>query len=252
MSDRSKKGDDRDDLTELKEWHYLWIEAVARTWADPAFKKDLMANPGKYLDPENTLGGQVILTLKEGTPKDAWRGSFWILPYTELTLTIPQAPGKTAQWGFAMAVYETQIAGIGPHLLPGSPPGKPHHGTQFDSTGENIIVALDQMVRWIHVWPKAVARSWKDDVFKGQFLKDATLALWNAFNFQFPGGVLLRVEEAPKGVGKWNERTQTWDIPPIRLTMILPPKPDPGAEQAIALAAYAGSGRSHPFTLCCC
>jgi ribosomally synthesized peptide (two-chain TOMM family) len=58
----------------------------------------------------------------------------------------------------------------------------------------------------------------------------------------------LRYFDAP-GTEGWNVYDKTWSLPKNTLFMILPPAPDV-TEQAVALAAYAGSGRSYPFTTC--
>ncbi|EYF06487.1 BMA_0021/BMA_0022 family TOMM bacteriocin [Chondromyces apiculatus] len=248
-----------DEMDQLKEWHFLWIEAVAKSWSDPAYRSKLLANPNRYLDIHALLGSEVTLTLKDGDPSsDAWRGSFWLLPYTEVTLMLPVPPATGAAWGYAMAAYEAQIVGASTTLAGRPPPGggggSNVHTSNLSLGGEGTLVAFDQMVRWIHVWPQAVALAWHDAAFKEHLLSDPVLALWNAFNFQFPGGVLLRVQDVPAGApyGTWDGTKGRWTLPPIALTLILPPPPESGSEQAMALGAYASSGRTHPFTLCCC
>jgi hypothetical protein len=47
----------------------------------------------------------------------------------------------------------------------------------------------------------------------------------------------------------WDSFDKTWSLPRNVLFMLLPPKP-PQEEEAIALAAYAGTGRTYPFTTC--
>jgi ribosomally synthesized peptide (two-chain TOMM family) len=57
--------------TQLK-WQYVWVEAIALAWRDPAFKARLLK------DPRNTLleyfnfdlGPYVELTVREATPPD--------------------------------------------------------------------------------------------------------------------------------------------------------------------------------------
>jgi ribosomally synthesized peptide (two-chain TOMM family) len=126
------------------------------------------------------------------------------------------------------------------------------------SPAESPLAAFDQMIRWFHVWPQAVARAWGDPQFEQHLIQDTHLALHNAFGYQVPGGVLLKAERAdiahqwvatdidPCMPGDWVS------LPDIDLTMILPPRPKNETEGPVALGAYAETGRTYPFTMCCC
>ena len=111
---------------------------------------------------------------------------------------------------------------------------------------ESTQIALEQMVRWFSVWPKTVAEVWTDPQgpFSSHLAGDANAALHNAFGFQVPGGVTLNVKLQK---GAFDPNTP---YTPIDLQMILPPLPTVPTDGPVALAAYAESGRSFPFTLC--
>ncbi|KYG02824.1 hypothetical protein BE21_54260 [Sorangium cellulosum] len=113
--------------------------------------------------------------------------------------------------------------------------------------------------RWRYVWLQTVARAWSDSTFRDNLLKDAREAIRLTFGFNLPAYVDLKVmapqprlasEHETETIG-WNQKGNSggWRLPPMKVIMWLPPAP-PGNDQAVALAEYAHSGRTYPFSTC--
>lgn len=115
-------------IDEISRWNQIWPQAVAMAWSDPAFKKDLLADPrdalvrhlGYRFPDEITLevkdaaGIEGVTT--EGQPAKA--GYYppskpgdvghWLVPATNVTLWLPGAPDTVEMQGVALATYGTR------------------------------------------------------------------------------------------------------------------------------------------------
>lgn len=108
----SKAKDDEQSGT-VSQWQVLWIKAVALSWKDPAFKKELLADPAKALKDKFGYTLPPHLTLKvhpvgkiEKQEGDT-RGSSFTLPAElkkgEVTLPLPSPPDDTQDHALALA-----------------------------------------------------------------------------------------------------------------------------------------------------
>lgn len=122
--------------------------------------------------------------------------------------------------------------------------------------GENVVFGLETALEWSTVWMKCIARAWQDPEFKAALLRDPEHTLFSYFQFTLPPTVRLQILELTpeqmqqKGYGwRGNLSGQSgWLMPPNQLQMILPPMPQDPTMQAVALADYADTGRTYPFT----
>ena len=108
-----------------------------------------------------------------------------------------------------------------------------------------------KMMHWQTIWLRTIAKAWSDDEFKAKLLEYPRDAIGQAFNYEIPRTLKLSVKEADSDSVLLNKRGfHDWsDLPPMELTMYLPPAPKADV-QAIAIADYAESGRTYPFTCC--
>ncbi|MDC0681387.1 BMA_0021/BMA_0022 family TOMM bacteriocin [Sorangium atrum] len=145
-----------------------------------------------------------------------------------------------------------------------------HHVENFFGGGiaaeVNSDSSLDSWLsneRWRYVWLQTVARAWNDNEFREKLLENAREAIRLAFGFNLPAYLDLMVLEPPHPPAHeggsagahapmgWHQKgnSGSWSLPPTKVVMWLPPAP-PDAEQAVALADYAHSGRTYPFSTC--
>jgi ribosomally synthesized peptide (two-chain TOMM family) len=93
--------------SKVNEWQVAWFKAIARAWADPAFKERLLHDPREALKekPINfNLPPNVVLAISEvdqarfsyDPATQGWRGD---LP---LTLSLPPAPKNVADQAVAL------------------------------------------------------------------------------------------------------------------------------------------------------
>jgi ribosomally synthesized peptide (two-chain TOMM family) len=108
------------------------------------------------------------------------------------------------------------------------------------------VLAASQ--HWAIVWIRAIAKAWSDPNFKNKLLNTATTrdAFETDLNYQLNEGLDLEVRESKGAYAPGNP--DPWQgLQKHKLIMYLPPAP-PVAQRAIALAEYADTGRTYPFT----
>lgn len=109
--------------------------------------------------------------------------------------------------------------------------------------------AWAKMMHWQTIWLRTIAKAWSDEEFKNQLLADARNAIGEAFNYDLPWTLNLTVKEPETTEKAGRNYWDLNDLPDMELTMYLPPKPDL-RHQAVAIADYAETGRTYPFTCC--
>ncbi len=123
---------------------------------------------------------------------------------------------------------------------------------------EDFSEGLRDEMEWPIVWQRAIAHAWTNDEFRQLLLKNARKA-FKQFDYDVPSGLEIRVvaadgddkgwspELAARGVNGWVGSDLT------TLTIFkLPPAPEPGTDQLLAITDYFALGRALPFTTCCC
>jgi ribosomally synthesized peptide (two-chain TOMM family) len=95
------------------EWQIVWLQAIARSWADPAFRAVLIREPrtalfeafGYSLPPLLDL---VVFDAKEAgwePPLVGGGPNHWCLPKTVVVMPLPPAPADEKQQVVALAAY---------------------------------------------------------------------------------------------------------------------------------------------------
>lgn len=125
--------------------------------------------------------------------------------------------------------------------------------------GDSQPGAMEGHMRWQVVWPRVVAKAWRDPEFHKDLLADAEKAIEDKFSFRFAESLKLTVKDEPRNVvfnidKAYNSTPGSAEDPwnglsPMELTLFLPPKPDVDL-QAVAITAYEDTGRTYPFTCC--
>jgi len=131
--------------------------------------------------------------------------------------------------------------------------------------------------RWQILWPQVIALAWKNhDNFKQRLIDDPIGTLKDTFGYELSKELLkltivdlanpqYKRQEPPQDI---NPRFDTaayltaadnkdvkipfkniWkDLPPMELTLYLPPAPQRVQDYAIAVTAYSDTGRTYPMT----
>jgi ribosomally synthesized peptide (two-chain TOMM family) len=111
-------------------------------------------------------------------------------------------------------------------------------------------MALSQ--HWGTVWTRAIALAWESDEFKQRLIKDPKGTFQMELGYQINPHLELVIEEDLEGYfdhTKVDKNDDSWvGLKNMQLTLYLPPKPEDPRHWAVALAEYADSGRSYPFT----
>ena len=98
----------------LRKWHYGWMLAVSRAWSEEGFIAKLKKAPRTYIPHADLLPDYVALSVVEADAEEwKWHGRFWTLPYTRVTMRIPNKPADS-QMSMALAVYAERIS----YLIP--------------------------------------------------------------------------------------------------------------------------------------
>jgi ribosomally synthesized peptide (two-chain TOMM family) len=220
-------------------WTFVWLKVIAKAWSEPGFRERLTAGDDAQVRELIKTGVHEDVpfpkwvSLKVEEAKDAvWIPDvrFWTLPDTRLTWRVMAKPSEEAL-AATLASFANELVQM--EIKP-QPEG-----------AESPLSAFEQMIRWLSVWPQAIALAWKNPAFERHLREDPHAALYNAFGFQVPGGLRIIVEYThhPYEVGA---------LPPVELVLILPPGPKDITDGAIALGAYLESGRGNPLTLPVC
>lgn len=204
---------------------------------------------------------------------------FWSLENTKINILLPNPPKQPdltkpdtdppIAWAIAnIAECMSKLVRYVPITLAQLDRKQGTRGTESDCkpqdlkvlAAESTQIGFEQMYRWFTVWPHAVAHAWRDPLFRKHLTDSPRVALFNAFGFEVPAGANLTITDQVS-TGVYTKDLGT----PIDIHMSLPEKPPSVAiknpvnnqpdiptnlDDAIALAAYAESGRTFPFTLC--
>jgi ribosomally synthesized peptide (two-chain TOMM family) len=136
-------------------------------------------------------------------------------------------------------------------------------GDQADVTsktgGDYVPGALESTMHWQVIWPRVVAKAWRDQEFHAALLADPKQAILGTFGYKLIDELNFTVKDAPADAKfdvekAYNVSTESpqdpWSrLPHMELTMYLPPAP-PADLQAVAITAYQDTGRTYPFTCC--
>lgn len=252
----------------LLEFRLAYLRALARSWQDDAYRRELLdqediqpllhrdfglptlwplLNIGLYLNSDPALRAEWKPVLTAG----------WISPDDAFVIVLPQAPSSHAAEALA-AYYQLFPNFMGaaaafekPDKPVGPPQGALPTGLGIPGGGPDSLLAFGGVVL------RAIALAWQSPEFLGDLTRDAgtdkapVLSQWlgynNPFNFQ------IRFATDPKFTwdaarGEWNLKSP--DGSPIKNTIQLnyPQAPAEEGMRAIALTAYNNTGSAYPFT----
>lgn len=129
---------------------------------------------------------------------------------------------------------------------------------------DNNIPSYEEIRALSIVYLRAVALAWQDDEvgqrFKKFLFRDTNQALTNYFNYQCPFSVKFGIQETlPDQHATWIPTKHEggkivpghWSgLLPNELVYLVPNKPEPMYDEAIALSAYVASGPNYLFSCC--
>ncbi len=103
---------------------------------------------------------------------------------------------------------------------------------------------------WGVIWPRAIARAWTDPKFKAQLIKDPKGTFEAELSYPINPALDLIIKDSAQRANTYNrEADDPWvGVENSQLTLYLPPAPANPNHYAIAIADYADTGRSYPFT----
>lgn len=226
-----------------------YLRAIARAWRDDKFRQRLIDTKSeKYgalalLKQEFGLdfGFRIKLVIAGGDPGPTWmptgtRG--WIGVEDSFLIHIPVEDKPPAQPADVLARYYQERP---------SPLGRPEsHGGH-----ESVPSAFAEFGA---MTLRALALAWEDADFRRKLLatdshhkpKQVNATFQDYLDYQIPWNfaVHFKAQPYPKTDGDWEE------FPPNEVKLILPqrPKPNDAVVEAVALAAYNGTGPQYPFT----
>jgi ribosomally synthesized peptide (two-chain TOMM family) len=116
--------------------------------------------------------------------------------------------------------------------------------------------SLESSLHWQVIWPRVIAKAWEDDEFHAEVMANPHEAIKKHFGYVLSENLDLKIEDAPATATFEPEENSPYTpddpwskLPPLRLTVVIPPAPDPSL-QAVAITAYQDTGRTYPFTCC--
>lgn len=112
----------------------------------------------------------------------------------------------------------------------------------------NQFPRYESLLEFQEVYVRAVALSWKDEIFKQAFLDNPHMAMEKYFLYRCPWTINLTVE-LPSAEYGWSKEKQAWNLPKNTMSVGVPIKPAPD-EECVALAAYSDAGPTNLFTCC--
>ena len=252
----------------LLEFRLAYLRAIARSWQDDAYRRELLDQEdiqpllhrdfglptlwplldiGLYLNSDPALRAEWKPMLTAG----------WIGPDDAFVIVLPQAPFSHATEALA-AYYQLFPNFMGsaaafdkPEKSVGPPQGALPTGLGIPGGGADSLLAFGGLVL------RAIALAWQSPEFLGDLTRDPSgdkapvLSQWlgynNPFNFQirFVTNPQLTWDAAR---GEWNLKTA--DGSPIKNAIQLnyPQAPAEEGMRAIALTSYNNTGSAYPFT----
>jgi|SRR5712691_3716149 len=103
---------------------------------------------------------------------------------------------------------------------------------------------------WGVIWPRAIAKAWTDPDFKARLINDPKGTFESELSYPINPALDLIIKDSARRANTYNpKKDDPWvGIENSQLTLYLPPAPANQNQYAIAVADYADTGRSYPFT----
>lgn len=240
-----------------------YLRAIALSWRDPAFQKELLALPDIQPILAKNFGLQSCwpgLNISLSLNPDKSRQTQWIPELTggwigrddAFVITLPQAPKSDAAQALA-AYYQQFPVFMGPAIdcLAVDPAaGALPTGLGIPGGGQGSLLAFGGVVL------RAIALAWKSDQFLHELTRaqtDATPVLSQWLGYNNPFNFELHFVRNPAFT--WDLPSQGWNLrepggAPIKNGIVLnyPVAPADESMRPIALTSYNNTGSAYPFT----
>lgn len=254
----------------LLEFRLAYLRAIARSWQDDAYRRELLDQEDIQPLLHRDFGLPTLWPLLDinlyvnGNPglRAEWKPMLtagWIGPDDAFAIVLPQAP-STAHASEALAAYYQLFPNFmgsaaafdkSPDKPVGPPQGALPTGLGIPGGGADSLLAFGGLVL------RAIALAWQSPEFLADLTRDPetdkapVLSQWlgynNPFNFE------IRFTRNPQFTwdatrGAWNLKNA--DGSPIKNTIQLnyPQAPAEEGLRAIALTSYNNTGSAYPFT----
>lgn len=126
------------------------------------------------------------------------------------------------------------------------------HFVQTPVGPEDPIAGIRGDAEWENAWLSAVALAWSSPELQQRLIDDPRGFFLGQLGYNVPAGLTLyvRASEGKDPDGRptgWDPVNRLWYLHNTELVMYIPPPPEL-KDQALALSAYAATGRTYPFT----
>ena len=252
----------------LLEFRLAYLRAIARSWQDDAYRRELLDQEDIQPLLHRDFGLPTLWPLldiglylnSDPAQRAEWKPMLtagWIGPDDAFVIVLPQSPASNAAEALA-AYYQLFPNFMGPadaYEKPVDPVGPPQGALP---TGLGIPGGgADSMLAFGGVILRAIALAWRSPEFFGDLTRDPSgdkapiLSQWlgynNPFNFQ------IRIVTNPQltwdaTLGAWNQKNTDGSAIKNAIQLNYPQAPVEEGMRAIALTSYNNTGSAYPFT----
>ena len=252
----------------LLEFRLAYLRAIARSWQDDAFRRELLDQQdiqpllhrdfglptlwplldiGLHVNPKPTMRAEWKPVLTSG----------WVGPDDAFGIVLPQAPASNATEALAAyyQLFPNFMGSAAAFDKPAEPVGPPQGalptGLGIPGGGADSLLAFGGVVL------RAIALAWQSPEFLGDLTTDPdvdkapVLSQWlgynNPFNFEikFTANPQLTWNAAHH---EWNLKNADGSLIKNAIRLNYPLAPDEESMRPIALTSYNNTGAAYPFT----
>ena len=224
-----------------------YLRAIARAWHDPDYEQLLFAesrnNPRGALpmlerEYHFVFPFRIKFAIGDGNHRPIYMPigtSSWFGFGDQFEIPLPRRPANEADYAAALALYCQHF----PSLL----------GESID----RVSVAPPDFSDFGVITARILALAWRNEVFRRQLftVDDARDLVQGAMDYIVQWNFRLKFHETEMHA---SPKPEDWGpdflerFPYSTITVFLPRRPEPVDVEAVALAAYNGSGSQYPFT----
>lgn len=253
----------------LLEFRLAYLRAIARSWQDEAYRRELLDQPDIQpllhrdfgLPTQWPLLDIGLVLSSDPAMRAEWKPVLtagWIGPDDAFVIVLPQAPSPSHATEALAAYYQLFPNFMGsaaafdkPDKPVGPPQGALPTGLGIPGGGADSLLAFGGLVL------RAIALAWQSPEFLADLTRDprsdkaSVLSQWLGYNNPF--NFSIRFDSNPELIwdakrGEWNLKNA--DGSPIKNAIQLnyPLAPAEEGMRAIALTSYNNTGSAYPFT----
>lgn len=246
----------------------VYLKAIARSWRDANFLKNLTKNPTECLQKtfNYNLPWDIDLKIEKVSPKESiWdpvNTGGWIGKNAVISIWLPPAPDDTKEYAQAWAAYYDKY----PSFLGSKTSSSLSTGTDSPSSEKKYgapyplgMGKWSDFLEFTAVIMRLIALAWKDKQvqielknIQGTNKGVTILNKWLGYNMTWNMDVEFKLTGWDNNDYRWDSEKMEWPVPrPCRngLSFYIPNKPgNESSIEAIALSAYNVTGDQYPFT----